>query len=60
VLNSVSSILKFHGRSLSACAHRLVHAYSDINHDVLWTTVTEAVPELLAQIKPLLGSANSQ
>jgi len=40
--------------------HRLVHAYSDINHDILWTTVTEAAPELLAQIKPLLGSANNQ
>jgi uncharacterized protein with HEPN domain len=35
--------------------HRLVHAYSDINHDILWTTVTEAAAELLAQIKPLLG-----
>jgi uncharacterized protein with HEPN domain len=34
--------------------HRLVHAYSDINNDILWTTVTEAAPELLAQIKPLL------
>jgi uncharacterized protein with HEPN domain len=35
--------------------HRLVHAYSDIDYDILWTTVTEAAPELLAQIKPLLG-----
>jgi len=35
--------------------NRLVHAYSDINRDILWTTVTEAGPELLAQIKPLLG-----
>lgn len=25
--------------------HRLVHAYSDINNDILWTTVTEAAPE---------------
>src|SRR5689334_2256796 len=33
--------------------HRLVHAYSDINHDILWTTVTEAAPPLLAQIKAL-------
>ena len=35
--------------------YRLVHAYSDINNDILWTTVTEAAPEPLAQIKPLLG-----
>jgi uncharacterized protein with HEPN domain len=34
--------------------HRLVHAYSDINRDILWTTATEAAPEPLAQIKPLL------
>jgi uncharacterized protein with HEPN domain len=34
--------------------HRLVHAYFDINLDVLWTTATEAAPALLAQIKPLL------
>ncbi len=34
--------------------HRLVHAYSDINRNILWTTATEAVPELLAQIKSLL------
>ncbi len=34
--------------------HRLVHAYSDINRDILWTTATEAAPELLAQIKSLL------
>jgi uncharacterized protein with HEPN domain len=40
--------------------HRLVHAYSDVNRDILWTTVTEAAPELLAQIKSLLGSANHQ
>jgi len=40
--------------------HRLVHAYFDINHDILWTTVTKAAPELLAQIKPLLGRANSR
>ena len=34
--------------------HRLVHAYSDINHDILWTTATEAAPKLLAQINSLL------
>ncbi len=34
--------------------HRLVHAYSDINHDILWTTVTEAAPELSVQVETLL------
>jgi len=33
--------------------NRLVHAYFDINLDILWTTVTEALPELLPQITRL-------
>jgi uncharacterized protein with HEPN domain len=36
--------------------HRLVHTYFDINHDILWTTATKSVPELLAQVHKLLGS----
>ena len=34
--------------------HRLVHAYADIDHDILWTTATDAVPKLLAQVKSIL------
>lgn len=34
--------------------HRLVHAYFDINHDILWTTGTEAAPGLLPLLQPLL------
>jgi uncharacterized protein with HEPN domain len=34
--------------------HRLVHAYVDIDLDLVWTTATEAAPTLLAQITPLL------
>lgn len=34
--------------------HRLVHAYFDINHDILWTTATEAAPGLLPLLQPLL------
>ncbi len=30
--------------------HRLIHAYFDINHDILWTTATEAVPDLLPRL----------
>ena len=36
--------------------HRLVHAYADINLDILWTTATAAAPELLAKIRPLLNT----
>lgn len=34
--------------------NRLVHAYADVNLDILWTTATEAAPTMLALLKPLL------
>jgi uncharacterized protein with HEPN domain len=34
--------------------NRLVHAYVDIDLDLVWTTATEAAPALLTQVKPLL------
>ena len=37
-----------------AMRNRLVHAYADIDHDILWTTATEAVPELLARLQAIL------
>jgi uncharacterized protein with HEPN domain len=40
---------------ITGMRHRLVHAYFDINHDILWTTATESVPELLAQVDGLLS-----
>ena len=41
---------------ISGMRNRLVHAYFDINHDILWTTVTESLPEPLAQVDRLLAS----
>jgi uncharacterized protein with HEPN domain len=32
--------------------NRLVHAYFDINADILWDTVQVALPELLEKLKP--------
>jgi len=32
--------------------NRLVHAYFEINRDILWDTVQLAMPGLLAQLKP--------
>jgi uncharacterized protein with HEPN domain len=37
--------------------NRLVHAYADINLDILWTTATEAAPALLAQVKAVLDKS---
>ena len=39
--------------------HRLVHAYFDINLDVLWQTVQNDLPALAAQIEPLLSPEKS-
>ncbi len=34
--------------------HRLVHAYFDINLDILWQTVREDFPGLVADLRPLI------
>jgi uncharacterized protein with HEPN domain len=34
--------------------NRLVHAYADIDHEVVWKTVTEEIPALLPLLIPLL------
>ncbi len=39
--------------------HRLVHAYFDINLDVLWQTVQNDLPALAAHIEPLLSPEKS-
>jgi|HubBroStandDraft_1064217.scaffolds.fasta_scaffold551957_2 uncharacterized protein with HEPN domain len=36
--------------------HRLVHAYADIDHEILWTTATEAAQRLLDQVDSALAS----
>ncbi len=36
---------------------RLVHAYYDINLDILWRTVQGDLPTLIAQIEPLAPEA---
>jgi uncharacterized protein with HEPN domain len=39
--------------------NRLIHAYFDINLDIVWRTVTEELPPLIEGIeKALLSSAN--
>jgi uncharacterized protein with HEPN domain len=41
--------------SMIGMRNRLVHAYFDINHDILWTTVTEAAPPLVERIRKVLA-----
>jgi uncharacterized protein with HEPN domain len=39
--------------------HRLVHAYFDINLDILWRTVTDELPPLIDILTPLLTEYDS-
>jgi len=41
--------------SMVGMRNRLVHAYFDINRDILWTTVTEAAPPLVQRLERLLA-----
>lgn len=34
--------------------NRLIHGYSDINHEVVWKTATEELPELLPKLRTLI------
>jgi uncharacterized protein with HEPN domain len=36
--------------------HRIVHAYFDLNLNILWNTVRSEMPKLLAQLRPHLDS----
>jgi uncharacterized protein with HEPN domain len=41
--------------SIVGMRNRLVHAYFDINRDILWTTVTEAAPPLVERLRNVLS-----
>lgn len=35
--------------------NRLIHAYADVNLDILWDTVKRALPPLIAELEALLA-----
>lgn len=39
--------------AVTSMRNRLIHAYFDINLDILWATVKQALPTLLAQLKSI-------
>ena|SRR5437867_2493782 len=41
--------------SIVGMRNRLIHAYYDVDHDILWTTVTEAAPPVAERLKVLLA-----
>jgi uncharacterized protein with HEPN domain len=43
--------------AVTGMRNRLVHAYFDVDTDIVWSTVTQALPPLLAQLRAILSSA---
>ena len=41
-------------RAMVGMRNRLVHAYFDVDLDVVWRTATDELPDLAAQIEPIL------
>jgi uncharacterized protein with HEPN domain len=41
-------------REIVAMRNRLIHAYFDIDHDVLWKAATEEIPTLSAALRAIL------
>jgi uncharacterized protein with HEPN domain len=46
--------------SIVGMRNRLVHAYFDIDKDILWQTVTEEIPPLIALLKSIFPEDESQ
>jgi uncharacterized protein with HEPN domain len=40
-----------------AMRNRLVHAYFDVNRDIVWRTVADELPGLVAALDQALGNA---
>ena len=39
---------------------RMIHTYDAVDLDIVWTTARERIPELLAQIEPLVPPASDE
>jgi len=44
-------------KQMIAMRNRLIHAYFDVDHDIVWITATDYLPPLIHQLKHLLESA---
>lgn len=40
--------------------NRLIHAYFDINLDIVWRTITEELPPLIVELEKALSSTEAQ
>jgi len=39
---------------LDSDRNRLIHAYFDVNLDIVWTTATQALPDLVPKLEAIL------
>ncbi|UCF95099.1 MAG: DUF86 domain-containing protein [Desulfobacterales bacterium] len=44
-------------RSIIGMRNRLIHAYFDINRDILWMTVIEDLPPLISQLEGIIKAS---
>jgi uncharacterized protein with HEPN domain len=47
-------------KNIIGMRNRLIHAYFDINLDVLWKTIVEDLPPLIAELEKVLEGKNVQ
>lgn len=43
-----------------AMRNRLIHAYFDVNLDVVWQTVVQELPQLVAELEKALSQSNAE
>jgi len=47
-------------KAIIGMRNRLVHAYFDIDRDILWKTVTEEIPDLIRLLAASLPEAENE
>jgi uncharacterized protein with HEPN domain len=45
-------------RQMIAMRNRLIHAYFDVDHDIVWVTATQRLPLLIPELEMILKSWN--
>ena len=45
--------------SVVSMRNRLIHAYFDVDHEVVWKTATEELPQLLQKLRGLIGKSGN-
>ena len=50
------NLLQIPWASIIGMRNRLIHAYFDINLDILWKTITEDIPPLISDLENILES----